>query len=40
MRDDDAIYGLMAPWLFIIGTCGVMIVVVAIDLIFNLGLSN
>jgi len=39
-RDDQAMYALMIPWLFIIGVCGVMIFVVALDLIFNLGLSN
>jgi len=39
-RDDQAMYALMIPWLFIIGMCGVMVTVVALDLIFNLGLSN
>ncbi len=39
-RDDQAMYALMIPWLFIIGMCGVMVIVVALDLIFNLGLSN
>ena len=39
-RDEQALYALMIPWLFIIGMCGVMVIVVALDLIFNLGLSN
>ena len=39
-RDDQAMYALMIPWLFLIGMCGVMVIVVALDLIFNLGLSN
>jgi len=39
-RDDQAMYALMIPWLFLTGMCGVMVIVVALDLIFNLGLSN
>ena len=39
-RDEQAMYALMVPWLFIIGVCSVMIVTVVLDLIFNLGLSN
>jgi|TARA_R110002074_G_scaffold42886_1_gene112308 uncharacterized membrane protein YdcZ (DUF606 family) len=39
-RDEQALYALMIPWLFITGMCGVMVIVVALDLIFNLGLSN
>ena len=39
-RDDQAMYALLIPWLFIIGMCGVMIVAVVLDLIFDLGLSN
>ena len=39
-RDDQAMYALLIPWLFIIGMCGVMIVTVVLDLIFDLGLSN
>lgn len=39
-RDDQAMYALMIPWLFIIGMCGVMIVAVVLDFIFGLGLSN
>jgi len=40
MRDDDAIYGLLAPWIFIIGACSLLIILVIVDTIFNLGLSN
>tara|TARA_R110001592_G_scaffold17315_4_gene73270 strand:+ start:1234 stop:1359 length:126 start_codon:yes stop_codon:yes gene_type:complete len=39
-RDEQAMWRLMLPWLLIIGVCGGMIVIVALDLIFNLGLSN
>jgi hypothetical protein len=39
-RDDQAMYALMIPWLFIIGMCGVMIVAVVLDFMFDLGLSN
>jgi len=39
-RDEQAMYALMIPWLFIIGVCGIMIIAVALDLVFNLGLSN
>ena len=39
-REDEAIYGLLAPWLFIIGMCAILSVLVIIDSVFNLGLSN
>tara|TARA_R110000851_G_scaffold94958_2_gene206289 strand:- start:1472 stop:1597 length:126 start_codon:yes stop_codon:yes gene_type:complete len=39
-RDEQAIWSLMLPWLLIIGVCGGMVVIVTLDLIFNLGLSN
>ena len=39
-RDKNAMYGLLAPWIFIIGVCGLMIVLLTIDLVFNLGLSR
>ena len=39
-REDEAIYGLLAPWLFIIGMCTILSVLVIIDSVFNLGLSN
>ena len=39
-RDDQAMYALMAPWLFLIGMCGVMVITVILDFIFGLGLSN
>ena len=40
MRDKDAIYGLMIPFLFIWGMCGVMIIAVILDFIFDIGLSK
>jgi hypothetical protein len=40
MRDKDAIYGLMIPWLFIIGVCGIMIVALILDFIFDIGLTQ
>ena len=39
-RDEHAMYALIIPWLFIIGVCGVMIVAVILDFIFDIGLSN
>ena len=40
MRDKDAMYGLLVPWLFIWGVCGVMLIVVILDAIFDLGLAQ
>ena len=40
MRDKDAMYGLMIPFLFIWGVCGVMLIVVILDAIFDLGLAQ
>jgi len=39
MRDDDGIYGLMIPWIFIMGMCSIMVILVILDFIFDLGLS-
>jgi|TARA_R110000796_G_scaffold27822_1_gene76403 hypothetical protein len=39
-RDEQAMWSLMLPWLLIIGVCSGMAVIVTLDLIFNLGLSN
>ena len=39
MKDDDAIYGLMIPWFFIMLMCGAMVILVILDFLFNLGLS-
>jgi hypothetical protein len=39
MKDKDIIYGVMAPWIFIWGMCGLMVILVILDWIFNLGLS-
>ena len=39
-RDEQAMYALMIPWLFIIGVCGVMIIALILDFIFGLGLAN
>jgi|TARA_B110000908_G_C9928732_1_gene302921 hypothetical protein len=39
-REDEAIYGLMAPWIFIAGVCVLMFILVIVDAAFNLGLSN
>ncbi len=39
-RDKHAMYALMIPWLFIIGMCGVMIIAVILDFIFDIGLSR
>ena len=39
-RDEQAKWRLMLPWLLIIGVCSGMVVIVALDSIFNLGLSN
>jgi len=38
-REDEAVLGLLAPWIFIMGMCGLMVVLVIIDSIFNLGLA-
>jgi len=40
MRDKDAIYGLMIPFLFIWGMCGALVVLVILDFIFGWGLAN
>ena len=40
MRDKDAMYGLMIPFLFIWGVCGAMLILVTIDAIFGLGLAQ
>ena len=40
MREDDAIYSLMAPWIFIMGACSILVILVIIDFIFNLGLAS
>ena len=40
MRDKDAMYGLLIPWLFIWGMCGALLVLVIIDAIFGLGLAQ
>jgi len=40
MKDDDAIYGLMIPFLFIWGMCGALAILVFIDWLFSLGLAN
>ena len=39
-RDEQAKWRLMLPWLLIIGVCSCMVVIVALDSIFNLGLSK
>jgi len=39
-REDEAIYGLLAPWMFIAGVCGLLIILVVVDAVFNMGLSN
>ena len=39
-KDEQARWRLMLPWLLIIGVCGIMVGIVALDSIFNLGLSN
>jgi len=39
-RDEQEMYALMIPWLFIIGMCGVMVLTLTVDLIFNLGLTK
>ena len=40
MRDKDAMYGLIIPFLFIWGVCGALLVLVIIDAIFGLGLAQ
>jgi hypothetical protein len=40
MKDKDAIYGLMIPFLFIWGMCGALLILVIIDAIFGLGLAQ
>ena len=40
MKDKDAIYGLMIPFLFIWGMCGALLVLVILDAIFGWGLSQ
>ena len=39
-RDDEAMWNLMLPWLLIIGVCTGMVVIVSLDLFFNLGLTK
>jgi len=39
-RSEQAKWRLLLPWLLIIGVCGSMVVIVALDSIFNLGLSK
>ena len=39
-RDEQAMYALMIPWLFIMGVCGVMVIGVILDFIFDIGLNN
>jgi hypothetical protein len=39
-REDEEILGLLSPWIFIIGMCGLLTVLVIVDSIFNLGLSS
>tara|TARA_R110000824_G_scaffold148253_1_gene317927 strand:+ start:355 stop:480 length:126 start_codon:yes stop_codon:yes gene_type:complete len=39
-RDEQAMYALMIPWLFIVGVCGVMIIALILDFIFDIGLAN
>jgi len=39
-RSEQAKWRLMLPWLLIIGVCSIMVVIITIDSIFNLGLSN
>ena len=39
-RDEQAKWTLMLPWLLIISVCSIMVVIVALDSIFNLGLSR
>jgi len=40
MRKDSGFYGVMIPFLFIWGVLGALVILVTIDLIFNLGLSK
>ena len=40
MKDKDAMYGLLIPWLFIWGVCGAMLVLIILDAIFGWGLSS
>ena len=40
MRDKDAMYGLIIPFLFIWRVCGALLVLVIIDAIFGLGLAQ
>ena len=40
MRDNDPIWGLLIPWMFIYGVCAIMIFVICIDALFGLGLST
>ena len=39
-REDEAIYGLLAPWIFISGVCVLMVILVIVEAVFNLGLSK
>ena len=39
-RSEQAKWRLMLPWLLIISVCSIMAVIVTLDSIFNLGLSN
>ena len=37
-KDKEAIYGLLAPWIFIMGVCCLMIILLIIDFAFGLSL--
>jgi len=39
-REDEAIYGFLAPWIFIAGVCALMVILVIVDAVFNTGLAN
>jgi hypothetical protein len=39
-RNEQAMWNLMLPWLLIIGVCTGMVVIVSLDLFFNLGLTK
>jgi len=38
-KENEAIYGVLAPWIFIFGICAILFILVIVDAIFNLGLS-
>jgi len=37
---DNGFYGVMAPWIFLVVVCALMIVLLIIDFTFNLGLAR